>query len=375
MNDDKIEKIIENYNPDTVIHTIAHSSVDRYFIVDTKLQVLNISTLEKYDSQKMYKIYDEWPKIARESFESEQEPIDFQNIDHIVFGGMGGSGSIGSVFSSVLSKTNIHVTVVKGYILPKTVNKNTMVIATSVSGNTIETLSILNAAKKLDCKILACSSGGKMEEFCHKNNIEYRKIPIIHSPRASFTSFLYSMLKILNQIIPINLEDINESINELEKLKKKISSDNLSLDNPAIELAKEISDIPLIYYPAGLESVAIRFKNSLQENSKIHAIAENILEASHNGVVAWEIESNVKPILIQGQDDHLKTKERYEIFKEYFELNKIKFKEVHSGHGNILSKIINLIYLLDYTTIYRSVLSNIDPSPVKSIDFIKNKIN
>jgi glucose/mannose-6-phosphate isomerase len=182
------------------------------------------------------------------------------------------------------------------------------------------------------------------------------------------------MLKILNQIIPINLKDINESIHELEKLKEKISSDNLSLDNPAIELAKGISDIPLIYYPVGLESVAIRFKNSLQENLKIHAITENILEASHNGIVAWERESNVKPILIQGQDDHLKTKERYEIFKEYFELKKIKFKEVHSVHGNILSKIINLIYLLDYTTIYRSVLSNIDPSPVKSIDFIKNKI-
>jgi glucose/mannose-6-phosphate isomerase len=104
-------------------------------------------------------------------------------------------------------------------------------------------------------------------------------------------------------------------------------------------------------------------------------MAENILEASHNGIVAWERESNVKPILIQGQDDHLKTKERYKIFKEYFELNQIKFKEVYSIHGNILSKIINLIYLLDYATIYRAVLLNIDPSPVKSIDFIKNKIS
>ena len=348
-------------------------NVDRYFIVDVKLQILNISNLEKYDSQKMYKIYDEWPKIARESFESEQESIDFQNIDHVVFAGMGGSGSIGSVFSSVLSKTNIHVSVVKGYILPNTVNKNTIVIATSVSGNTVETLSIINAAKKIDCKILACSSGGKMEEFCHENNIEYRKIPMTHSPRASFTSFLYSMLKILNEIIPINLEDVNESINELEKLKKKISSNNLSSDNPALELAKEISSIPLIYYPVGLESVAIRFKNSLQENSKIHVISENILEASHNGIVAWERQSNVKPILIQGQDDHLKTKERFKIFKKYFELNKIEFKEINSVRGNILSKIINLIYLLDYTTIYRAVLSNIDPSPVSSIDFIKSK--
>ena len=336
---------------------------------------VNISEIKKYDPSGMHKIYDKWPQIARESYEFEQNQIDFDGITHLVFAGMGGSGAIGDIFYSILSNAKIHVSLVKGYHLPSTVDSKTLIVTTSVSGNTVETLSIINAAKKIDCKILACSSGGKMEEFCHENNIEYRKIPMTHSPRASFTSFLYSMLKILNQIIPINLEDINESINELEKLKKKISSDNLSLDNPAIELAKEISDIPLIYYPVGLESVAIRFKNSLQENSKIHVISENILEASHNGIVAWERQSNVKPILIQGQDDHLKTKERYKIFKEYFELNQIKFKEVYSIHGNILSKIINLIYLLDYTTIYRSVLLNTDPSPVKSIDFIKNKIS
>ena len=68
----------------------------------------------------MYKTYDEWPKIARESFESEQEPTDFQNIDHIVFAGMGGSGAIGDLFSAILSKTDIHVSLIKGYLLPKT---------------------------------------------------------------------------------------------------------------------------------------------------------------------------------------------------------------------------------------------------------------
>jgi len=322
----------------------------------------------------MYAIYDKWPEIAKKSFQSDIEECKFSDINHIIFAGMGGSGAIGSVFSSILSKTNIHTSVVKGYLLPKTVDKKTLVVATSISGNTAETLSILDSAKKANCKILACSSGGKMEEYCQRNKIEYRKIPFIHSPRASFTSFLYSMLKILNSIIPIPLEDVNESIIELEKLRKKISSDNLSIDNPAIELAEWISGIPLIYYPIGMQASAIRFKNSLQENSKMHAVAEDVFEASHNGIVAWERESNVKPILIEGQDDHIKTKERWKILKEYFELNKIEFKEVNSIHGNILSKIINLIYLLDYSTIYRAVLSNIDPSPVKSIDFVKNKL-
>ena len=82
------------------------NGVDRYFIVDIKLKMLNIATLEKYDSQKMYKIYDKWPDIARESFELEQKSIDFQNIDHIVFAGMGGSGAIGDLFSSIFVITS-----------------------------------------------------------------------------------------------------------------------------------------------------------------------------------------------------------------------------------------------------------------------------
>ncbi|RZD41750.1 MAG: glucose-6-phosphate isomerase, partial [Thaumarchaeota archaeon] len=80
------------------------------------------------------------------------------------------------------------------------------------------------------------------------------------------------------------------------------------------------------------------------------------------------------PILIEGQDDYIKTKERFNIIKEFFKKNNIEYKEIISVNGSILSKIINLIYLLDYTTIYKAVLDEIDPSPVKSIDFIKSKL-
>ena len=229
---------------------------------------------------------------------------------------------IPSILSSILSKTNIHVSVVKGYLLPKTVDKNTLVITTSISGNTVETLSILDSAKKIDCKILAFSSGGKMEEYSLKNNIDYRKIPLIHSPRASFTNFLFSMLKVLKPILPIPLEDVNESIKGLEELKKRISSDNLSIDNPAIELAEWISGIPLIYYPVGLESSAIRFKNSLQENTKMQAMIEDVIESSHNGIVGWDKKSEFQPILLRGQDDQKTTKERWEILKEFFDSRK-----------------------------------------------------
>jgi len=336
--------------------------------------MINTSSLEKFDPSGMHKVYDQWPKIAEDAFNTDIENIDFKDIDHIVFVGMGGSGAIGDLFSSILSKSNIHVSLVKGYLLPKTVDKNTLVITTSVSGNTVETLTVLNSAKKMDCNLLAFSSGGKMEDFCKKNKIDYQKIKSIHSPRASFVQFTYSIMNILNPILPIDKNSILESINELKNMKNKISSHNLSDSNPAIDLAKWISGIPLIYYPHGLESAAIRFKSSLEENVKTHAIIEDVVEACHNGIVAWEVPSLVKPILLQGQDDYVKTKEIWNIIKEYFIKNNIDFREVHSVSGGILAKMISLIYFCDYTSIYSAVLSEIDPSPTNSIDFVRSRI-
>ena len=323
----------------------------------------------------MYKIYDDWPKIALESYEFKHEQIKFNGVDHIVFAGMGGSGSIGDVFSSILSKSKIHVNVVKGYLLPKTVDSNTLVVVISVSGNTVETLTILKEAKKMNCEIIAFSSGGKMQEFCKKNQINHKIIPLIHSPRASFTSYLFTILKILKNIINIGNDEILESIKELEKISKIINSSNLTESNTALRLANAIKDIPVIYYPFGLESAAIRFKNSLQENAKMHIFTEDVIEACHNGIVSWERKSNILPILIMGQDDHFKTKERWTILKEFFNKNEIDYQEIISINGNILSKIINLIYLLDYATIYKAIIDKIDPSPVKSIDFVKSKLD
>ncbi len=335
---------------------------------------MDLEDLERIDIKKMYEIYDNWPKIARDSLNSNPKKLEVKGIDHIVFSGMGGSGSIGDVISSILSKENIHVTIVKGYHLPTNLNSNTLVVTISVSGNTKETLSILENAKESNAKIAAFSSGGIMEDFCKSNNIFHQKIEAIHSPRASFPKFLFIILKSLEQIIPIRTEDLTEAVDELEKTKKIIFSGNLKEGNISLELAKWIKDIPLIYYPWGLQSAAIRFKNSLQENSKLHVITEDVVEACHNGIVSWERKSNVKPILIKGRDDYVKTIERWEVLTEFFKNNKIGYFEIKSISGSILSKIINLIFILDYCSIYHAVLNNIDPSPVNSIDFIKSRL-
>lgn len=335
---------------------------------------MNLEELENIDSEKMFKTYDLWPDIAKQSYEKEFSRPEFKDIDHVVFAGMGGSGTIGDVISSILSKTDIHVSVVKGYLLPKTVDANTLIVTTSISGNTKETLTILNHSLKTNAKIIALSSGGKMQEFSEKNQIPFFKIEQIQSPRVSFFGFLYSALNILEEIISIKKSDVIESLTKLEVIKKQIWSSNLNNNNPALDLANWITDIPAIYYPAGLQAAAIRFKNSMQENAKSHIIAEDIIETCHNGIVPWEKSSNIQPILIQGKDDYIKTKERWVVLKEFFQENNIEYKEVFSVDGNILTKIVCLIYSLDYTSIYRAILSKLDPSPVQSIDYIKKRI-
>jgi len=249
---------------------------------------MNYSMIKEIDSQGIHKVYENWPEIAKKAFNAKLKPLDLENIDHIILAGMGGSGTICDILKSILSKTPIHVDIVKGYHLPKTVNSHSLVVLNSVSGDTQETISVLEESFKKGCKTISFSSGGKIKEFCEQNKLEYRYVEKIHSPRASLPVFLYSLLNVLSSIIPIDKKNITESIESLEQIKRIISSQNLSENNPALQLATWISGIPMIYYPHGLESVAIRFKNSLQENAKLHAAIENVIEACHNNIVAWE---------------------------------------------------------------------------------------
>lgn len=338
--------------------------------------LLDRNRLDEIDAGRMHDIYDSWPAIARRAYESEPESHGYtrDDIKHIIFAGMGGSGAVGDLFSAVLSKSNVHITVTKGYTLPATADKDTLIITTSVSGNTAETLAVLDSARRTDCRVLAFSSGGRMEEFCRRNRLRHMRIEQTHSPRASFVSFVFSMLKVLKDVLPLNQTDVTEATRRLDDLSTNISSANLTDSNVALGVAERLGEIPLIYYPFGLQAAAIRFKNCLQENAKTHAIVEDALEACHNGIVAWEKPSNVSPLIITGSDDHPKTRERWQILKEYFESRGIKYVEMSSGTGGILTKLVGLIYWADYASIYRAVIRGVDPSTIDSVRFIKDRI-
>jgi len=123
------------------------------------MHLLDSETLKQIDSGNMHKIYDKWAEIAHKQFISNFEVLDAKEYDHIVFAGMGGSGAIGDVFSAILSKTNVHVDV------------DSLVVTTSISGNTVETLTVLENAREIGCQTIAFADGGKMETYCQKKNV------------------------------------------------------------------------------------------------------------------------------------------------------------------------------------------------------------
>ena len=94
---------------------------------------MDIQEIQKFDPQKMYQVYDKWAILAKDAYENKFSKIKFDDIDHVVLAGMGGSGAIGDIIAAILSRENFHVSTVKGYLLPKTVDNKTLVIAISIS--------------------------------------------------------------------------------------------------------------------------------------------------------------------------------------------------------------------------------------------------
>lgn len=346
--------------------------------------VLEARELARCDAGSIRSVYDQWPETAaREIGPEGPDPVDLRTCGrtrHFVFAGMGGSGAVGDTMAAVLSGESVHVDVVKGYALPRVASRDTVVVATSVSGNTEETLAVLDEACGRGCLAVGFSGGGRLEKACADRGAEHRRIEVRHSPRASFAAFVYGMLRALAPVLPAGAAKCARgSISAMAELRDSIGSANLDASsNPALALAEWLSGVPVIYYPAGLQAAAIRFKNSLQENAKMHAMAEDVIESCHNGIVPWGggrgAAAAGRPVILRGRNDHAKTLERWSILEDLFRDRGIDYRAVDSVPGDILSKIANLVYLLDYATIYRAAMSGVDPTPIEAIDYVKRRL-
>jgi len=345
----------------------------------------------KIDKSNLKEDYDAWPSLAKSSWVDSRPPQLERSYTSILFAGMGGSGLIGEVISDLAGEQEAYrIDVLKDYHLPHFYTSDTLVIGVSCSGNTEETISVLNEASKRGLDICTFGSGGLLERFSQTHaRVKFTKTKMLKVPRSSFPGMFYVILKFLIQNGYLNTSEVHiqDSIDCMLRARE-LCAKPIAKQNKALEIALDIvqtkSALPLMYSSRRTRAVGIRFRQSLNENAKIHGYAGVIPEMCHNDITAWDYAktaklnksyvSNSLPVALKLEDDPIEIRTTFQILEDILKKSKGQFVQAPSLGTSYISRVISMLYLLDYSTYFASILRGVDPIQTPSIDFLKTEL-
>lgn len=325
----------------------------------------------------MHAIYESWPDHFKAASEIEcKADLDSNIYKNILLCGMGGSATSCDIIADVMNNSgNIPAIVVRGGDIPSFVDKYSLVIINSASGNTLETIRMMEQACEKNAEVISISSGGLLQEKSNYYGQKHITIPSLKLPRASLPYLLMPALKLIDPFLKRSVkEEINSFHKDLQIVKEKIASEIPEEYN----ISKKISHFlrngfAFCFTSPDLLTVGTRFKNSLNENAKVHCLRDSVLEASHNEIVPftfnWNFESKV--LLLCWQSDNLLTQDRFKRIGSFFREVGQPFMEISMPGENLLRSTVSAIYILDYASIYMANGRNLDPSPTPAIDLLK----
>ncbi len=306
-----------------------------------------------------------------------------QNFKNIVVLGMGGSAIGGDLLSDYLAdELSIPIVVIRGYDIPKFVDKNSLVFTISYSGNTEETISTLKKCLEAKARIIALTSGGKLAVLSQENNFPVIKVPGGIQPRAAISYLFFPILKALERLglIKERSSEIEETISILQDLSREYCAKSASKNNLAKKVALSLyQHLPLIYGSEGLlEAVAMRWKTQINENSKWPCFWNIFPELDHNEIVGYEIENNinrqVKIIYLQDKEGLLRVEQRRKITRKIIQGKVAEFMVCPTKGKGKMSRMFSLIFLGDLASYYLAILNQVDPSPVACIEDLKKEL-
>lgn len=256
--------------------------------------------------------------------------------------GMGGSHLAGDIIRDIFPDLDIKIH--SDYGLPNKINKKSLLILSSFSGNTEEVLDSLNCALKVRIPLIIISSGGQLIEIAKKKELPYIELPnedIL--PRMALGYSLKAFLKVVNRKINYNIDN-----KKLEKLGKQISK-------------KIKGTIPIIYSSNRNKSIGYIWKINLNETSKNSAFNNVFPELNHNEIEILD-KYYFSFIIIEDDLDHPRIKLRMKIFKK-------KYKTI-----TLKDDPISLVILSLWTSHYLAVEKGIDPVNIKLIEEFKKEL-
>jgi len=336
--------------------------------------------IEKHDTQNQFKVLIESFRQIEYAWENKVdiESSLVKNINNIIVAGMGGSAISADLLKPFLrDELQIPLFVNRDYVFPRFADEKTLVIISSYSGNTEETISCFKEAVEKGCKIIAVSTGGWIKNFADENNVLCINLKEGFQPRFALGVSFFTLLKILQSVDLIPSQ--NEVVNEIILLWKNKGNEYSGEENSALKLAEElVGFIPLIYSSANFEAIGYRLKCQFNENSKLHAFNNVIPELNHNEIIAWETyqdkQLNAKLITIVDIDYHPQIINRFELTKELAQKSGVEIIVLKSNEENIKVRIMDLIFLGDWITYYLAVLRGFDPSEIDYIHELKQRL-
>ncbi len=310
-------------------------------------------------------------------------PSGYASVSNIVVTGLGGS-AIGGDFLRlyIAEKTGVPVIVNRDYTLPAFVDSKTLVFAVSYSGNTEETLSAYAQARETGARIVALTNGGKLRRLAEDDGYPVIVVPAGISPRAATGYLLIPTLTVLEKLglisgLDAELDELTRTLRSLrEELQPKVPVEQ----NPAKQIATRFyGKIPVIWGAAGsTEVVAMRWKGQVNENGKAPAYWNVFPELNHNEIVGFEEPSallgQLEIVILRDSGDHPRVQKRMEISKDIIKDVVSGITEVWSRGEGRLTRMFSLTYIGDYVSVYLATLYGIDPTPVRNIDHLKQKL-
>ena len=296
-----------------------------------------------------------------------------KEIRNILICGLGGSGIGGTIVSDIISsKVNIPIAATKDYSIPNFVNEHTLVIANSYSGNTEETLYALEKCQARGAEIAVITSGGKLKTIAEEKKYNKIIIPGNQPPRAMFGYAFTELFFMLNHYGII--DDSFKS--DFDKAITLIDTEKADIQKQAMNLAKKMyKQTPVIYVAKGFEGVAVRFRQQLNENSKMLGWHNVVPEMNHNELLGWRTNvDGLAVVYFRNKCDYDRNQIRMDINKKVISKFTSNITEIWSKGDSLIENSLYHISVGDWTSWYLSEMNNVDAIEIDVIDFLKGEL-
>lgn len=297
-----------------------------------------------------------------------------KNIQSIVISGLGGSGIGGTIISELISdRCSVPIFINKDYLIPDFVNEHTLFIVSSYSGNTEETVSAMNLAIKKNAQIVCITSGGKVLELAKQHQFDFIEIPGGHPPRSCIG---YSLVQLIKVLVSKGFADEKLFV-DLENAIQLLDAENANIKIEADAIAKNLlNKIPVIYTLGTCEGVAVRFRQQINENSKMLCWHHVFPEMNHNELVGWTTKNDdLVVVTFHTSFDFDRTKKRYEVCKPVFQKYSNEVIDIVAKGESKLEQFLYLINSGDWISCYIADLRGIDAVEVNVIDHLKGELS